>query len=574
MRLIRYLLLIPIIVILLIIGGWYYVTYSVSSDLNARYAEKKFSVQSLDKSDYFIIFHNITPAGFPYKISWDINGWQEESRTSQITYISPIKFGYDLLKQKLFISYDGDIIASYKPTSRGFGSRLKINNYQINVDIPLSKKLLEEIKTISNPVQILNYFKEITISTDQVEIFDLSDNEKFYDKEFERIKISFTPNKIYENLNDLFNNMPKQYFVDYSVKTLPNDAKTRLLPVSLFYGFLAIPSDCDVKVKAAVTTQHSKIIDFMNDYEIKANIVGNSKYLESKNINFYYQTNKKENYNKLEVSSNLKIKTGFFDQLFATYPLYSESLLSTPFGRVMDGEFKYIIQNKELFKFSNMEEISYDIALKINSKRESNKTLLKIDDLSIFSENSGFKLIHSMESGLGYNNKHLIANGDLFIKNYPEVIEFTSGYIYRFGKFKILNAEARELYINVNKAFLKDISDHPQSISNDLSFNYKFDSNTLDENMFGSAKINNIPKLYSLMLYQKLFDKVGYGGDVLNRMRKILPQIDGNEPLLKKILPKISDKNIDQDKIEQTLNKVIPKEAQNIIKKLIPKNKN
>ena len=267
MRLIKYLLLIPIIFILLIIGGWYYITYSISSDLNARYAEKKFSVQSLDKSDYFIIFHNITPAGFPYKISWDINGWQEESRTSQITYISPINFGYDLLKQKLYISYDGDIIASYKPTSRGFGSRLKINNYQINVDIPLSKKLLEEIKTISNPVQILNYFKEVSVSTDNVEIFDLSNNEKFYDKEFERIKISFTPNKTYENLNDFLNNMPEQYFIDYSVKTLPNDAKTRLLPVSLFYGFLAIPSDCDVKVKAEVTTQNSKITDFMNDYE-------------------------------------------------------------------------------------------------------------------------------------------------------------------------------------------------------------------------------------------------------------------------------------------------------------------
>ena len=381
MRLIKYLLIIPIVIILLIIGIWFYITYSISSDLNAQYAGKKLSVKNFDKSDYFITLKNIAPTGFPYKISWDINGWQEESRTSQISYLSPIKFGYDLIKQQIFINYDGDIISNYKPISHGFGARLNIEKYQINIDMPLSRKLLEEIKTISNPIQILNHFKNIVISSGRVQIFDLNNNEKFFEKEFEHINISFTPIKQYENLNDLINNIPQQYLVNYSVKTLPSVAKPRILPVSLFYGFYMAPADCDLRIQAEIKTKNSKVIDFMNNYEVRAKISGNSKYFESKNIDFYYQTNKIENYNNIDISSNIKVKPGFFDQLFINYDLYSKSIIDNNFGIIIDGEFRYIIQNKELFKFDQIENTNLDFALKMDFKRDHNKTLLNINDL-------------------------------------------------------------------------------------------------------------------------------------------------------------------------------------------------
>ena len=205
------------------------------------------------------------------------------------------------------------------------------------------------------------------------------------------------------------------------------------------------------------------------------------------------------------------------------------------------------------------------------SSGNKNKKLLKVNNLSIFSNKSGFKLQHEME--IVSRGKPLWkANGLLFIKNYPSVVEFSSGYIYRFGKFKFLKDEARELYVEVNKAFLKDISDYPDSKSNDLSIEYKADSRNIQNTKIGTIKLSQIGKLYALMLYQKLFDKVGHGGDVFSRMKKIIPTLDINEPMLKKILPKISGKKAIKKSIEKELKKAIPRDLNDALKKVIPKN--
>ena len=73
------------------------------------------------------------------------------------------------------------------------------------------------------------------------------------------------------------------------------------------------------------------------------------------------------------------------------------------------------------------------------------------------------------------------------------------------------------------------------------------------------------------MLYQKLFDKVGHGGDVLGRMQKIIPDLDPNEPILKQVLPRISGNKEIKKSIEKELKKAIPDDAKDAIKKAIPK---
>jgi hypothetical protein len=242
-------------------------------------------------------------------------------------------------------------------------------------------------------------------------------------------------------------------------------------------------------------------------------------------------------------------------------------------GIAVDQEIRYIIQNKEIFKFKDLENNSYDFGLKMNSSNTKSKKYLKIEDFSILSDKSGVRLTHEMQANIS-RKMDWFANGILYLTNYPTVIEFSSGYIYRFGKFKILNDEARHLYIDVNKAFLKDISDHPQSISNDLSFEYKLNSSRMDQSMIGSVKFDQIIPLYTLMLYQKLFDKVGYGGDVLSRMKEILPQIDGNDPLLQKILPRISSGNVVKESVGKQIDKAMPAKAKDIIPKIVPKDRN
>jgi len=573
-KVIKILVIIVVLFLLGLAGAWYFVTDKLATELNEKYAGKKFAIKGVDKTDYFITFDKVVPSGFPYKIAWEAIGWKEESKGAEIIYNAPLEFGYDLILQHAFINYNGDIVASYKPAKLGFGSHLKIENYSIVASLPLNKKLFETLKTIKDPVQLVNHISEIKISTGKVEIFDLVDDEKFYDKEFERMKFSFVPTKTYENIEDLLANIPQEYKIKYVVKTKPNKAVMRRLPVSLFYGFSALPAGFDFMTNATIKTKGKSFEEVMKGLEIKADIVCDSSYISLPDLKIHYVSG---NYSDgrdfmLDTSSKIKTKPGMFDHIFEGYGLYAPFLLKSPVGRVVDHEVRYIIQNKEIFKFKDLENSSYDFGLKMNSSNTKSKRYLKIEDFSILSDKSGVRLKHEMESNIG-PKINWFANGVLYLTNYPAVIEFTSGYIYRFGKFKILNDEARHLYSDVNKAFLKDISDHPRSTSNDLSFEYKIDSNRMDQSTIGSVKFDQIIPLYTLMLYQKLFDKVGQGGDVLSRMREILPQIDGNEPLLQKILPRISGGNAVNQSVGKQIDKAIPAEAKDIIGKILPKDK-
>jgi hypothetical protein len=142
------------------------------------------------------------------------------------------------------------------------------------------------------------------------------------------------------------------------------------------------------------------------------------------------------------------------------------------------------------------------------------------------------------------NGTNWKADGVLLIKNYPVVVDFNSNYILRFGDFRFLSDPARNLYIDVNKAFLKQISDYPTSTSNDLSFDYSISTDNWSEGKIGSSKIVQLPELYKILLYKKLFNVIDLHGDILIQIKKLLPNFDENEPVFKKILAQITEKDI------------------------------
>jgi hypothetical protein len=572
MKIVKFLVLFIILVLLALGGGWYYVTFKVAHKLNEEYAGTQMPVKGIDKEDYFVAFDQVNPSGFPYKISWKVSGWKEESRTAKIIYHSPIYFGYDLLLQKLFINYDGEITALYKPEERGFGAKLNIKDYAIKVDLPLNSDLISTLQNMKDPFEIVNHLGDIHASSKSVEIFDLTDNEKFYDKEYEKLHFTFVRQKEYKDVQDFLSNIPQHYSAKYLVKTKPNSAKTRRLPVSLFYGFSLLPSGFDVDANIVIKTQGNNFKEINRGLDIQLEAECASPFVNFSNAKLKYKfgIDKLGQDFQIDMGSKIFFKKGMFDELFHRYDMLSEKLKNSAFGKIVDKEIRYVIANKEVFKFTELENQNYDYSFVANSSNKKGKRYLKIDDLSIFSATSGFKLKHEMESSPG-NNMDWNANGVLFLKNYPAVVEFSSGYIYRFGKFKFLSDEARSLYVDVNKNFLKNISDHPDSKSNDLSFEYSANSKNLHKTKVGSVSFDQIPRLYTLMLYKKLFDKVGHGDDVLGRMKKLIPDLDENEPLLKQILPKISGNKSLEKSIQKQLEKAVPKEAQDKIKKIIPK---
>ena len=547
MRIAKYILIFLVVLLACYCSCWYYIISNIRNDINARYATQKIYVKALvNTEEYFITFDKASITGFPFDMALNLHGWKEESKGAIISYHSPIKIGYSFTNQHAYIAYDGEIDAAYKPLASSFGAILKIKNYLIKLDIPLTRKLLSAISKMTDSGELVNYIKDIEVATGEVQIIDKQENELFSDKEYEKLNFTFVPAKYYLTLQDLLNEIPSEYTVNYSVKTKPVKFSFRPIPVSLLYGFFNLPSDFSASGKVKIKTEAKKAEELFSNFNAEVEVAFSAPKIDLNSFKLLFKTGlspEKRKGTALSIDSKIRLKDSFFEELFKKYEAIKPRVISTHAGRLVDQEVSYIISNKDIFRFKGLENSDYFLNLDLETTNNSKGPLVKLNDFSIYSGESGFKLTY--RSQFNYmNGTNWKADGVLLIKNYPVVVDFNSNYILRFGDFRFLSDPARNLYIDVNKAFLKQISDYPTSTSNDLSFDYSISTDNWSEGKIGSSKIVQLPELYKILLYKKLFNVIDLHGDILIQIKKLLPNLDENEPVFKKILAQITEKDI------------------------------
>ena len=547
MRIAKYILIFLVVLLAFYCSCWYYIISNIKNDINARYATQKIYVKALvNTEEYFITFDKASITGFPFDMALNLHGWKEESKGAIISYHSPIKIGYSFTNQYAYIAYDGEIDAAYKPLASSFGAILKIKNYLIKLDIPLTRKLLSAISKMTDSGELVNYIKDIEVATGEVQIIDKQENELFSDKEYEKLNFTFVPAKYYLTLQDLLNEIPSEYTVNYSVKTKPVKFSFRPIPVNLLYGFFNLPSDFSASGKVKIKTEAKKAEELFLNFNAEVEVAFSAPKIDLNSFKLLFKTGlspEKRKGTALSIDSKIRLKDSFFEELFKKYEAIKPRVISTHAGRLVDQEVSYIISNKDIFRFKGLENSDYFLNLDLETTNNSKGPLVKLNDFSIYSGESGFKLTY--RSQFNYmNGTNWKADGVLLIKNYPVVVDFNSNYILRFGDFRFLSDSARNLYIDVNKAFLKQISDYPTSTSNDLSFDYSISTDNWSEGKIGSSKIVQLPELYKILLYKKLFNVIDLHGDILIQIKKLLPNLDENEPVFKKILAQITEKDI------------------------------
>lgn len=547
MRIAKYILIFLVVLLACYCSCWYYIISNIKNDINARYATQKIYVKALvNTEEYFITFDKASITGFPFDMALNLHGWKEESKGAIISYHSPIKIGYSFTNQHAYIAYDGEIDAAYKPLASSFGAILKIKNYLIKLDIPLTRKLLSAISKMTDSGELVNYIKDIEVATGEVQIIDKQENELCSDKEYEKLNFTFVPAKYYLTLQDLLNDIPSEYTVNYSVKTKPVKFSFRPIPVSLLYGFFNLPSDFSASGKVKIKTEAKKAEELFSNFNAEVEVAFSAPKIDLNSFKLLFKTGlspEKRKGTALSIDSKIRLKDSFFEELFKKYEAIKPRVISTHAGRLVDQEVSYIISNKDIFRFKGLENSDYFLNLDLETTNNSKGPLVKLNDFSIYSGESGFKLTY--RSQFNYmNGTNWKADGVLLIKNYPVVVDFNSNYILRFGDFRFLSDPARNLYIDVNKAFLKQISDYPTSTSNDLSFDYSISTDNWSEGKIGSSKIVQLPELYKILLYKKLFNVIDLHGDILIQIKKLLPNLDENEPVFKKILAQITEKDI------------------------------
>ena len=184
------------ILLLIYSALWFALTIAVSSKINQQYANRTISTKSIgDDQEYLVSFRKVSSYGFPFKLAIQIIGWREESKNALIEFNTPIRVGYDLLGQNVFISYSGETIGRYKPISLNFGAIFNSQNTIWTIKMPLSINLLNIFRQNKDLFQLINFIKNIEFRSEGGEILDLYDKKLLYKEGLNASTISFEKKK-------------------------------------------------------------------------------------------------------------------------------------------------------------------------------------------------------------------------------------------------------------------------------------------------------------------------------------------------------------------------------------------
>ncbi|WP_341789351.1 hypothetical protein [Rickettsia endosymbiont of Polydrusus tereticollis] len=544
--------------LLLYTAIWFAILISLSNSINQQYSNRYIDAKIFNNNEpYFIKFSKVRPYGFPFKFAIAIINWSEESSTRKVEFNSPIHMGYDLLAQHLFLSFGGEAIGRHKPVERGFG--VKFNNKEsiLSAKIPLSFQLFKIIWfKISGQkrdlFEIINLIEIFKFRSDKVEIFDLIDNQKLYDEDYTLFSLAFDKSKYYLDKGDFLENIPQKLDIIYSTKISESNLEDRTIPAGLLLYRFAWPHSFTFESKFYIKTKAlnfnaKNINDWAKDFEIGIDYAKIISDICEGSTQLLYKGAVDDLGNNnivLKIDSQIKLKQDFIEKLLNAIKTYNDKqayLLKLSKLDSANEELVYIINNKDKFDFTPLENRVYEFALDVNLVTELNKvTRAQINNLSLFSGSSGFNFTN--ESTVNILKKS-VSKGVIIFNNYFKIIDILGAYFYNLGKFKAFSDESRELYKDALKSFLRTISDHPDSNSTDISFEYELDLSNLNNTKIGMIDdINKIIPLYYLSLYKSAVEKVEVGDNIKEKMQELIPDFAQHQKILEQFsLPQFQE---------------------------------
>ncbi|MFU7502999.1 MAG: hypothetical protein ACE1S7_06345 [Candidatus Tisiphia sp.] len=521
-----YISVIIAIILLIYTISWLVIVTSVASKINGQYSNRYIAANSIDSEQkYFIKFNKVVSYGFPFKIALQVIGWHEEGENSIIEFNSPIYIGYDLLKQVCFVSYFGNATGRYKPIDLGFGTRFESGNYSFIAKIPLSFKLLKVFIQKKDPFEIINFIKELELTSDKTKIFDLVDGQKLYDEDHTIISFSLEKNKYYTDIEDFKNNVPQKLNIAYSTKILESNIINRRIPAGLLLYRFAWPMPFSFEGKFYINTNKSLYSEFAKDLEIKMISSKFSSSIQESLTTLLYQSKVEEGSNDshLKVESKIDLKPGFSDNILNSIQYLLSYILLLPNSSSLIEKLQYINSNKDKFNLTELENHQYIFDLDINFlARKKGIMRVQINNLSLFSNNTGFRL--SSECRLDAFRKFDI-KGLIVFNNYLKATDIITNYFFNLGRFKTFSEDSRIVYKEGTKYFLRTISDYPDSNSGDISFECNLDSSNIEKGKIGSVDFNKFLPLHYLALYKKASEKIWVGDNITTRIQELIPDL-------------------------------------------------
>ncbi len=267
--------------------------------------------------------------------------------------------------------------------------------------------------------------------------------------------------------------------------------------------------------------------------------------MQESSTTLVYQNKLEDNGNLdtyLKINSIIELKSGIFSTLLDSLNYLLSYIPKSLISPVLLEEVHYLNNNKEKFSLSELENRRYLFDLDINFiTRPLNITRAQINNFSLFSHNTGFRLTSEYKL---IHFKEFESKGIIVFNNYSKPTTIITNYLFNLGKFRNFSQESKEVYKETITDFLKTISDHPNSNSEDLSFEYSLKSNNIQQSKIGTIEINKILPLYYLTLYNKATSKIRSGEKLEERILELVPDFTEHPEFLKQLIiqPKLLDK--------------------------------
>ncbi|WPY00262.1 hypothetical protein Trichorick_00134 [Candidatus Trichorickettsia mobilis] len=512
--------------------AWYISLNLISASINKQYANKQINVIEPNQSlEYYIKFDKVIPVGYPFKIAIKFINWNEEGQSNKIEYKDPLIIGYDLLKSRIFIHFAGEINAWYKPVQSKFGSKIIIGDSYNSFRLPFSSKLIKTIINNNNWFEIINFIKDFESRLSTVQIFDLVDDEKLYDADYQLIKLFFSKKKFYTSLQDFLQNIPQRLDITYSTKVNHAISGRRFAPENLLHNFI-VPFAFNGESKIYITTEATNFTDLKNDLVIGVTYAPDDSVVHKFKPNIFYK-HKHDGVNTdliVNCEVNLALKTGFFNEVFELLKYVIVNIPTNPMTTIFKVWLEYTVDNKDKFKLETLENREYNFDLDFSFARRKDDLQLQVNNFSITSGRSGIRLTNESIIKTGAeSDKNWHSKGLGVINNYQKIVDLLLENAYVFKKFGGETEASRLLYADTAKHFLKTISDYPDSASDDLSLEYNFNSSNLIRSKIGNTELGKIKILYYLALYRKTVEQIKAGDNILDKMREFAPELDQDQ---------------------------------------------
>ena len=499
---------------------WAIIAIGINYRLNASLAQKKWSIDIWDNKTHSIAFKKATLYGFPFKIGTKITDVIEENDDGVITHQEPIYFGYDVIKQRFYTSYDGVSIARAKPIESGFGSEIH-GKYHYYLSCPLSIGLTKILINPDSQFELINFVKSISFVASDIKVYDLVDKSMTFDAKKITMSLKILERPYYQSLEELQSDIPQSYHFVSDIAITQSAYGRKIAPVSIIYGAFPMSAfTSGVDVELTTSAKKFDLVSIVKNMDLKVNKMQYTDQAQNSDVSIAY-TSKSTN-DDINISCNysdiLHIQDGFAKYQLGQLKMEAKELLQSDSIGMFKPALDSFLQNpqKYLPDLTNVSQIQDTLVFDLVGKGLAFD--LNIKDIGTMVNNTtGYNAngIFHIDNDLQWK-----ASGQLLLSNYKNIVNFVLDYGNKLQQTPI-DQDALNMIKESVQDTLKAVSNHPDSKSNNVALDYELNSN--DESKIGTHTFNQILEIYYKSLYRNAIIIAQKAPNFIKKLQELLP---------------------------------------------------